>query len=122
MTMNETPTGSTLISADRVEGTPVFSPNGDRLGHVEDVMLHKMSGKVAYAVISCGGFLGMGEKYHPIPWSLLNYDTDKNGYVLPVEPKQLREGRSFGREDLTSDDSDWRGEVHTHYNAPAYWM
>ena len=113
---------SSLISADRVEGTAVFNAKGEKLGHVEDVMLHKQSGKVAYAVISCGGFLGVGEKYHPIPWSLLTYDTEREGYVLPVEPRQLQEGRSFAAEDLGGDDADWRREVHSHYNAPAYWM
>jgi sporulation protein YlmC with PRC-barrel domain len=113
---------STLISADRVEGTAIFNAKGDKLGHVEDVMLHKQSGKVAYAVISCGGFLGVGEKYHPIPWSLLTYDLEKGGYVLPVEPRQLEEARSFAAEDLGDDDSEWRREVHTYYNAPAYWM
>jgi sporulation protein YlmC with PRC-barrel domain len=124
MTTTPTPAhkSSTLISADRVEGTAVFNAKGDKLGHVEDVMLHKLSGKVAYAVISCGGFLGVGEKYHPIPWSLLTYDIDKSGYVLPVEPRQLEEARSFAAGDLEGDDTEWRREVHTYYNAPAYWM
>ena len=112
----------TLISADRVEGTPVYNPGGDKLGHVEDIMLHKLTGKVAYAVVSFGGFLGVGEKYHPLPWSMLKYDTDKNGYVLPIARSTLEEAPSFRDTDLGDDDSDWRAAVHNHYGAAPYWI
>ena len=111
-----------LISADRVEGTAIYNLRGDRLGYVQDIMLHKQSGRVAYAVVSVGGFLGIGERYHPIPWSLLSYDTARNGYVLPIERRRLEEAKSFTAEDVGDDDSAWRQEVHAHYNAPAYWM
>jgi sporulation protein YlmC with PRC-barrel domain len=111
--------GASLISADRVEGTPVYNTRGEKLGHVEDVMLHKLSGKVAYAVVSCGGFLGLGEKYLPMPWSLLTYDTSKNGYVVPTDRAQLEAAASF--EAAREDDTSWRERVHTHYDAPAYW-
>ncbi len=74
MSIESEPRHHSLISADRVEGTEVYHTAGEKLGHVEDVMHHKLSGKVAYAVVSCGGFLGVGEKYLPVPWSLLNYD------------------------------------------------
>lgn len=114
--------GAPLISADRVEGTPVYNSRGEKLGHVEDVMLHKLSGKVAYAVVSCGGFLGMGEKYLPMPWSLLTYDTEKNGYVVPTERAQLEEAPTFDSGQVGNDDAAWRDRVHTHYNAPAYWV
>ena len=116
------PSQHALISADRVEGTAIYNAVGEKLGYVQDVMLHKASGKVAYAVVSVGGFLGLGEKYHPIPWSLLSYDTGRGGYVLPLERRQLEEARSFAAEDMGDDDSAWRSEVHAHYNAPAYWM
>ena len=111
-----------LISADRVEGTPVFNTHGEKLGHVEDVMLHKVSGKVAYAVVSCGGFLGLGEKYLPMPWSLLTYDTDRNGYVVPADRTQLPEAPAFEAAQMGDDDAEWRERVHSHYNAPAYWV
>jgi sporulation protein YlmC with PRC-barrel domain len=111
-----------LISADRVEGTAIYNLAGEKLGYVQDVMLHKLTGRVAYAVVSVGGFLGLGETYHPIPWSLLSYDTDKNGYVLPVDRRRLEEAKSFTADALGDDDADWRSEVHAHYNAPAYWM
>ena len=121
--MNETVISThNLISADRVEGTPVYNAEGDKLGHVEDVMLHKLTGKVAYAVVSFGGFLGVGEKFHPLPWSMLKYDTDRNGYVLPIAKRQLEEGPSFSPTDLGDDDASWRGRVHDHYGAAPYWM
>jgi sporulation protein YlmC with PRC-barrel domain len=124
MSMNTTTEtrNHSLISADRVEGTPVYNTHGEKLGHVEDVMLHKITGKVAYAVVSCGGFLGMGEKYLPMPWSLLTYDTDKNGYVIPSDRTQLEAAPTFDNGEMGDDDTAWRERVHTHYNAPAYWV
>ena len=121
MSIASEPRHHSLISADRVEGTTVYNTDGEKLGHVEDVMLHKLSGKVAYAVVSCGGFLGVGEKYLPMPWSLLSYDTQKDGYVVPASRAQLQEAPSFADAPKT-DDSEWRDQVHAHYNAPAYWV
>jgi len=121
--MTDTPISThSLISADRVEGTAVYNAEGDKLGYVEDVMLHKVSGKVAYAVVSFGGFLGIGEKYHPLPWSMLKYDTSRNGYVLPIAKRQLEEAPSFASTELAGDDTEWRQKVHNHYGAPPYWI
>ncbi len=120
MSIASEPRHHSLISADRVEGTTVYNTDGEKLGHVEDVMLHKLSGKVAYAVVSCGGFLGVGEKYLPMPWSLLSYDTQKDGYVVPTSRAQLQEAPTFAED--RADDSEWRDRVHAHYNAPAYWV
>lgn len=121
MSIESEPRSHSLISADRVEGTAVYNTDGEKLGHVEDVMLHKTTGKVAYAVVSCGGFLGVGEKYLPMPWSLLTYDEKKGGYVIPANRTKLQEAPSFAPE-TRADDSEWRDQVHTHYNAPAYWV
>ena len=63
-----------LIGSDKVERTPVYRTNGDRVGQIERVMIDKFSGKVAYAVMSFGGFLGTGEDYYPLPWSVLTYN------------------------------------------------
>jgi hypothetical protein len=112
---------SSLISAGRVQGTNVYNASGEHLGHVEDVMLHKVSGKVAYALMAFGGFLGIGEKYHPLPWSMLNYDVDQEGYVVPLDRKQLEGAPAYEAEDFDYDDRDWRDRVHTYYNAPPYW-
>ncbi len=64
-----------LIGSDKVEGTAVYGAKGERIGSVQRVMIDKISGKVAYAVVSFGGFLGIGEDYYPMPWSQLKYDT-----------------------------------------------
>ena len=107
-----------LISADRVQGTPVFDRSGEKVGHVEDVMLDKRSGKVAYAIMSHGGFLGAGERYYPLPWSMLHYDLEKNGYVVPLEKKKLAEGPTLDQTQIYGDDA-WMEIVHSHYGTPA---
>ena len=63
-----------LIAASKVEGTKVYDRQGESLGSIYDVMIDKRSGQVRYAVMSFGGFLGMGESYHPLPWDVLDYD------------------------------------------------
>ena len=88
-TARQPATGASLISADRVEGTSVYNRTGDHLGSIKDVMIDKMSGKVAYAVMSFGGFLGIGEKLHPVPWSKLNYDRSQGGYVVDMDKRVL---------------------------------
>jgi sporulation protein YlmC with PRC-barrel domain len=89
-----------LISADKVEGTPVYNARGDRLGTVYDIMIDKRSGRVAYAVMSFGGFLGIGEKYHPLPWDALTYDPDKGGYNIDLTEDQLRRAPTFTADEL----------------------
>jgi hypothetical protein len=79
---NET---SALISSDKVEGTAVYDRQGEKLGSIHSVMIDKVSGKVAYAVMSFGGFLGMGDRYHPLPWHVLDYDTSQGGYVVDLD-------------------------------------
>ncbi len=106
-----------LISSRRVEGTDVYNTNGEHLGSIEHVMLDKLSGQVAYAVMSFGGFLGIGEKYHPLPWSVLDYDTSKGGYVVDLDKKALEGAPSYGE---TSDpygwtDRTWRNRVDDYY-------
>ena len=78
-----------LISSDKVEGTSVYDRNGNKLGTVSNVMLDKRSGQVAYAVLSFGGFLGMGSSYHPLPWNQLTYDSNQGGYVVDLTKEQL---------------------------------
>jgi sporulation protein YlmC with PRC-barrel domain len=73
-----------LIASDRVEGTAVYNRAGERLGRISNFMVDKRSGQVRYAVLSFGGFLGMGHDHYPLPWSMLHYDTDKGGYVVDL--------------------------------------
>ncbi len=86
---------STLIAGDKVKGTYVFNPQGDRIGEINDLMLDKRSGQVAYAIMSFGGFLGVGNSYHPLPWSLLKYNTNLGGYVVDIKQSQLEDAPSY---------------------------
>src|SRR5690606_30773288 len=80
-----------LISSDKVEGTSVYSADGDKIGSIDHLMIGKRSGRVEYAVMSFGGFLGMGESYHPLPWDALDYDTVKDGYVVDIDMNRLND-------------------------------
>jgi hypothetical protein len=98
-----------LIASDKVEGTAVFDRTGERLGSVYNFMVAKRSGQVAYAVMSFGGWLGMGESYHPLPWNTLTYDTDLGGYVVSLNKDRLRNAPSHkADQDTSSDVGYWR--------------
>ncbi len=88
----------TLISAGKVQGTPVIDPDGHALGEIYDVMLEKRTGRIAYAVMSFGGVLGIGKKYHPLPWLALKYDPDAGGYVVGIPREQLEKGPTVDSE------------------------
>jgi hypothetical protein len=110
---------NTLISADKVQGTAVYDATGDRLGSIDSVMINKRSGKVAYAVMSFGGFLGIGERYHPLPWDALTYDTDKGGYNIQQSPDQLRDAPNYSRDELDRlDYGRSGGEIRSYYGVP----
>ena len=82
-------TSSPVITSDRVAGTDVFNPAGDSLGSIDYLVIDKRSGQVRYAALEFGGILGLGTERYPLPWSMLRYDTDKGGYVVPLEKEQL---------------------------------
>jgi PRC-barrel domain len=92
-----------LIGSDKVEGTPVYGRNNSKIGTVQRVMIDKISGKIAYAVVSFGGFLGMGEEYFPMPWAALKYDTRLDGYRTNMTEDELRGAPKFNR----NTDWDW---------------
>jgi sporulation protein YlmC with PRC-barrel domain len=81
---------TSLISSDKVDGTAVYGSDGEKIGSIEHLMIDKISGKVAYAVLTFGGFMGFGEDFYPIPWSTLEYDTNLGGYRLDVTKEQLK--------------------------------
>ena len=95
-------TGKPLIESDRVEGTAVYDPQGDHIGSIKRLMIEKISGKVSYAVMSFGGFLGMGEDEHTIPWGKLTYDTSLGGYRTDITEEQLRGAPTFYRDRETT--------------------
>ena len=116
-------TGKRLIESDRVEGTAVYDPSGKRIGTVERLMIDKISGRVAYAVMSFGGFFGFGADEYAIPWSKLDYDKSLEGYRTDITAEQLRQAPSFSR----SGNNEWSDpqreqELHDYYQVSYYWI
>ena len=111
-----------LIGSDKVEGTAVYRSNGDKIGQIERIMLEKVSGKVAYAVMSFGGFLGLGHEHYPVPWSRLTYNTRLGGYEVNISDQELKGAPKYDPER----DFDWGPEqgrrVYDYYNVSPYWM
>ncbi len=123
MTQPATDETGNLISADKVEGTAVFNGDGEKLGSVEDIMIDKREGNVAYAVMSFGGFLGIGEKQHPLPWGTLKYDEDRNGYVVNLSKEQLEKAPTLERDETSRLHDRAYGEtVYNYYGVPPYWV
>ena len=117
-----TRTGKPLIESDRVEGTTVYDREGNDIGSIKRLMIEKLSGQVAYAVMSFGGFLGMGSEEHTIPWRKLNYDTSLGGYRTDITEDQLRGAPTFYRDqDWDWSDRNREQELHDYYRAPYYW-
>ena len=115
-------TGKPLIESDRVEGTTVYDPSGNNIGSIKRLMIEKVSGKVAYAIMSFGGILGMGADEHTIPWNKLDYDTSLGGYRTDITEEQLRGAPAFARDS----DEDWLNrdrerELHDYWRVPTYW-
>lgn len=105
-----------LIGSDKVEGTHVYNRQGEHLGQVEKVMIDKYTGKVAYAVMSFGGFLGMGEEHYPLPWDVLDYDTGLDGYVVDMDRSKLEGAPSYTRgSEPAWHDPAYNREIYGHY-------
>jgi sporulation protein YlmC with PRC-barrel domain len=109
------------ILASKVQGTPVYNTTGDKIGTVEDVVLDKKSDKIMYAALGFGGMLGIGEKYAPVPWSMLDYQADKGGYVVPMSEDMIKKAPVYDLDDLTKDDGQIRQTSYTYYNVPRDW-
>lgn len=117
-----TGTRGNLIAASQVNGTAVYNARGERLGTVEDVMIDKVSGQVRYAVLSFGGFLGIGDRHYPLPWSVLNYDINQGGYLVHLDKETLENAPSYGENEAVSwDDPTWGRSVYDYYKADPYW-
>jgi hypothetical protein len=111
-----------LIGSDKVEGTSVYGADDRKIGSVQRVMIDKIGGKVAYAVITFGGFLGIGEDYYPMPWANLKYDTNLNGYRVAVTEDQLKNAPKYNR----NTDWDWSDRqrdrtVYDYYHTPMWY-
>ncbi len=106
---------SNLISSERVEGTKVFATSGDKLGSIDDLMIDKISGQVCFAVLEFGGVLGIGSDRYPVPWSMLDYDPEREGYVVPLDKDTIRNAPRYGKDELRDYDPDYSSDVNRYY-------
>ncbi|HEV2558252.1 MAG TPA: PRC-barrel domain-containing protein [Microvirga sp.] len=104
-----------LIASSKVEGTPVFNAGGEQLGTVYNFMVDKVTGQVAYVVMSFGGFLGIGENYHPLPWRALTYDTALGGYVVDLDRDRLEGAPRYGAGEDPFADTEYGAKVDAYY-------
>ena len=108
-----------IISSDLVEGTAVYNDDGDQLGTIDNLIIDKISGQVRYAVMEFGGFLGIGTERYPVPWHMLKYDVDQDGYVVPLDKAQLERAPRYVADDVPNYDDTYRSDVDKYYTAPA---
>ena len=109
---------TTAILTSKVVGTPVFSASGEKLGHVQDVMLDKLSDRLVFAVLAVNLQSHDGQRYLPVPWALLDYDARKQGYIIALTEHQLKNAPAFELDELTAEDgATARAVTHKFYNA-----
>lgn len=111
----------TLIASDRVEGTRVYGADSKHIGSIERLILGKQDGRVAYAVLSFGGFMGIGHDHYPLPWEKLTYDTQLDGYRIDLTKEQIEGAPSYADDDDTWYNDNGR-RVYDYYGVPPYWM
>jgi PRC-barrel domain len=112
---------ASLIGSDKVQGTAVYGADGQKIGDIERVMIEKVGGKVAFAVLSFGGFLGMGEDYYPVPWNVLNYDTRLGGYRTNLTAEQLNGAPKYSESTGWNWNRENEQRVFGYYKARPYW-
>jgi len=108
-----------LISSEKVDGTAVYSRDGEKLGIVKSFMVDKRSGKAEYAVLQFGGWFGIGSDYYPIPWDMLSYDVDQGGYVVDIDKKKLDDAPRYATDRDHVYDDMYSREVHGYWGIGA---
>jgi sporulation protein YlmC with PRC-barrel domain len=118
---NEGP-GPRVMTASTLEGDDIVNRQGDKLGELEEIMLDVTSGRIAYAVLSTGGFLGLGDKLFAIPWSALTMDPENKCFILDVDKERLKQAPGFDKDHWpTMADQTWARQIHSYYRAQPYW-
>ena len=111
----ETDETNDLIASNKVEGTAVYDRNQERLGTIYNVMIDKVNGQVEYAVLSFGGLFGLGSNYYPLPWEMLDYDTNLGGYVVDIDKEKLQSAPSYSGENQPAFDRAYGTQVYDYY-------
>lgn len=114
--------GPQIMGADTLIGDNVVNTLGEDLGEIKEIMLDISSGRVAYAVLSSGGFLGIGDKLFAIPWSVLTLDPANKRFVLDIAKERLKEAPGFDKDHWPSmADTTWASTLHDYYGSRPYW-
>ena len=106
---------SSLIASDMVEGTPVYNKAGEKMGKILNFMVNKHSGQVEYAVMSFGGFLGLGEDHYPLPWKKLTYVVAQHGFVVDIDQPTLDKAPKHGRGNEPVYDATYGTMINSYY-------
>jgi len=110
------------MAADTLEGDTVVNRQGETLGEIKHIMIDVPRGRVAYAVLSFGGILGVGDKLFAIPWSALTLDAGNHNFILDVPEQRLKDAPGFDKDHWPAmADERWANQVHSYYNARPYW-
>ena len=113
---------NTVIGSDRVEGTAVYGVAKKKIGSVDRLLIDKREGKVTDVILSVGGFLGIGDEKHSVPWEKLDYDTDLSGYLLDVSEDELRNAPRFkANEPDRVYDRDYQRSVYEYWMVAPMW-
>ncbi|MET0248545.1 MAG: PRC-barrel domain-containing protein [Sphingobium sp.] len=107
-----------LISADDVRGKTVYGRDGDKLGTIDKLILDERTGQVAYIILSTGGFLGLGQSYHPVPWSAFRYDETQGGYAAAIDKRLLEGAPSFRPDSAPVFDEAYGQRVTDYFGLP----
>jgi hypothetical protein len=112
-----------FIESDRVEGAPVYGANDGYIGTIKRLIIEKTSGRIVYAVVAIGGFLGLGQESHTVPWGALRYETKLGGYRTEITESELRDAPDFSREgEFAAHDPSRERALHDHYRQAPYWV
>ena len=114
--------GPEIMAASSFEGETVVNLQGEAVGEIEEIMLDVRAGRIAYAVMSVGGFLGIGEKYFAVPWHAFTMDTDNHRLILDVDKDRLKDAHGFDKDHWPSmGDQAWAVRLHDYYSTKPYW-
>jgi len=110
-----------FLSAGTLKGDAVVNTDGESIGHIEEIMLDMTTGYVAYAVLSFGGFLGLGDKLFAIPWRSLTLDPNSHSFILDVDKEMLQNAAGFDKDNWPEVNMDWLMDVYSYYDVKPYW-
>lgn len=114
--------GPDIMAASTLDGDKILSTDGEEVGKVKDIMLDVQAGRIAYVVMSCGGFLGIGDKLLAIPWNAMTLDTTRKCFLVALSSEKIKNAPGFDKQHWPSmADATWATSVHQYYGREPYW-